>query len=372
MHRKLKSELAAATGGNVQTSVNNIINEAEVNYLGQLSHPNLVKLIGYCCEGEHKLLIYEYMATGSLEATFSDFLEVIKLENIGHYPEDSIMSRDMFLLQVCSGMDDNSAGTCAELIFAPIDSTFADDAPLLPFGFHILPVDFTVDASSPNRTLDLASALEIGPTGNRAAGDNSGNCASMRSVMTFAFQFTFESHLQENVASMARQYIRSIISSVQRVTLALSPSLLNYHSSLRALTGNHESHTLARWICHSYRFLGMCLFTRVADHVGVGVQFNPFVKWEDKVIQTPSKRVHGQIIAKRSLLLFGPPSNGKTMLAKAISSESDATFFNVSASSLTSMWVGEAEKLVRTLFMVAISRQPSTFHGGVLPPILHL
>ncbi|KAF9616610.1 hypothetical protein IFM89_030779 [Coptis chinensis] len=40
---------------------------AEVNYLGQLSHPNLVKLIGYCCEDEHRLLVYEYMACGSLD-----------------------------------------------------------------------------------------------------------------------------------------------------------------------------------------------------------------------------------------------------------------------------------------------------------------
>ncbi|XP_044464122.1 probable serine/threonine-protein kinase PBL17 [Mangifera indica] len=40
---------------------------AEVNYLGQLSHPNLVKLIGYCCEDEHRILVYEYMASGSLE-----------------------------------------------------------------------------------------------------------------------------------------------------------------------------------------------------------------------------------------------------------------------------------------------------------------
>ncbi|KAE8677175.1 putative receptor-like protein kinase [Hibiscus syriacus] len=40
---------------------------AEVNYLGQLSHPNLVKLIGYCCEDDHRLLVYEYMASGSLE-----------------------------------------------------------------------------------------------------------------------------------------------------------------------------------------------------------------------------------------------------------------------------------------------------------------
>lgn len=40
---------------------------AEVNYLGQLRQPNLVKLIGYCCEGDHRLLVYEYMASGSLE-----------------------------------------------------------------------------------------------------------------------------------------------------------------------------------------------------------------------------------------------------------------------------------------------------------------
>ncbi|XP_028770269.1 probable serine/threonine-protein kinase PBL17 [Neltuma alba] len=40
---------------------------AEVNYLGQFSHPNLVKLIGYCCEDEHRLLVYEYLASGSLE-----------------------------------------------------------------------------------------------------------------------------------------------------------------------------------------------------------------------------------------------------------------------------------------------------------------
>ncbi|KAL3716511.1 hypothetical protein ACJRO7_008156 [Eucalyptus globulus] len=40
---------------------------AEVNYLGQLHHPNLVKLIGYCLDGDNRLLVYEYMPRGSLE-----------------------------------------------------------------------------------------------------------------------------------------------------------------------------------------------------------------------------------------------------------------------------------------------------------------
>lgn len=40
---------------------------AEINYLGQLDHPNLVKLIGYCLEDDHRLLVYEFMPRGSLE-----------------------------------------------------------------------------------------------------------------------------------------------------------------------------------------------------------------------------------------------------------------------------------------------------------------
>ncbi|KAG1366369.1 serine/threonine-protein kinase RIPK [Cocos nucifera] len=40
---------------------------AEVIFLGQLRHPHLVKLIGYCCEDKHRLLVYEFMARGSLE-----------------------------------------------------------------------------------------------------------------------------------------------------------------------------------------------------------------------------------------------------------------------------------------------------------------
>lgn len=39
----------------------------EVIFLGQLKHAHLVKLIGYCCEDEHRMLVYEYMPRGSLE-----------------------------------------------------------------------------------------------------------------------------------------------------------------------------------------------------------------------------------------------------------------------------------------------------------------
>lgn len=50
---------------------------------------------------------------------------------------------------------------------------------------------------------------------------------------------------------------------------------------------------------------------------------------------------------------------GKTLIGKAIAHESGATFFSISSSSLTSKWIGEGEKLVRTLFAVAAYQEPS-------------
>jgi SpoVK/Ycf46/Vps4 family AAA+-type ATPase len=61
----------------------------------------------------------------------------------------------------------------------------------------------------------------------------------------------------------------------------------------------------------------------------------------------------------KGLLLFGPPGTGKTLIGKAIAQQAGATFFSISASSLTSKWVGESEGLVRVLFAVAAYHQPS-------------
>ncbi|KAG8083063.1 hypothetical protein GUJ93_ZPchr0014g46786 [Zizania palustris] len=41
--------------------------QSEVDFLGRLSHPNLVRLLGYCVEDSELLLVYEFMAKGSLE-----------------------------------------------------------------------------------------------------------------------------------------------------------------------------------------------------------------------------------------------------------------------------------------------------------------
>lgn len=61
----------------------------------------------------------------------------------------------------------------------------------------------------------------------------------------------------------------------------------------------------------------------------------------------------------QNILLYGPPGTGKTLLVKAVAHESKCLLFACSASTLTSKWHGEGEKLVRTLFKVAQDAAPS-------------
>lgn len=61
----------------------------------------------------------------------------------------------------------------------------------------------------------------------------------------------------------------------------------------------------------------------------------------------------------RGIMFFGPPGTGKTLLGKAIAAQSKSTFMSISASTLTSKWVGEGEKMVRTMFAIAAIRQPT-------------
>ncbi|KAK7399705.1 hypothetical protein VNO78_10894 [Psophocarpus tetragonolobus] len=182
-----------------------------------------------------------------------EFLEVVRIEGNAFPSDDLALACDMYLLQLCSGVDENAIGACAQLVFAPIDESFADDALLLPSGFCIIPLDPKTDGLASTRTLDLASTLEIGSGNACSAGESDLNNYNLRSVVTIAFQFTFENHLRDNVAVMARQYVRNVVRSVQRVAMAISPARLSTQLGPKSLPSPPEALTLARWICRSYR-----------------------------------------------------------------------------------------------------------------------
>ncbi|KAL0477363.1 P-loop containing nucleoside triphosphate hydrolase [Acrasis kona] len=72
----------------------------------------------------------------------------------------------------------------------------------------------------------------------------------------------------------------------------------------------------------------------------------------------------------KGVLLFGPPGNGKTLLARAVASQSKCTFFSISASSIVGKYHGESEKMVKALFALARYLSPSVVFVDEIDSVL--
>ncbi len=74
--------------------------------------------------------------------------------------------------------------------------------------------------------------------------------------------------------------------------------------------------------------------------------------------KNPGVYKHIGIEAPRGILLYGPPGVGKTLLAKAAATESQANFISVKGPEIMSKWVGDSEKAVRMIFKKARQASP--------------
>ena len=100
----------------------------------------------------------------------------------------------------------------------------------------------------------------------------------------------------------------------------------------------------------------------------------PDVKWDDVGGLAEVKRVlmetiewplkygklfkHAGTSPSKGILLYGSPGTGKTLLAKAVASESEVNFISVKGPELLSKWVGESEKGIREIFKKAKQASP--------------
>jgi SpoVK/Ycf46/Vps4 family AAA+-type ATPase len=106
--------------------------------------------------------------------------------------------------------------------------------------------------------------------------------------------------------------------------------------------------------------------TLKADFDDLIIKDKPNISWDEVIGLEDAKRALKESIVypaqrpdlfplgwPRGILLYGPPGNGKTLIAAATATEIAGYFINVDAASMMSKWLGEAEKNVAKLFSMA-------------------
>ncbi|WP_435144173.1 proteasome-activating nucleotidase Pan1 [Halobaculum sp. P14] len=95
------------------------------------------------------------------------------------------------------------------------------------------------------------------------------------------------------------------------------------------------------------------------DIGGLDEQMNEVRETVELPMENPEMFSDVGIQPPSGVLLHGPPGTGKTMLAKAVANETDATFIKMAGSELVHKFIGEGAKLVRDLFEVARENEPA-------------
>ncbi len=95
---------------------------------------------------------------------------------------------------------------------------------------------------------------------------------------------------------------------------------------------------------------------QVGGLTGVKQELKEAVEWP---LQHPGAFKRLGVSPPKGILLYGAPGTGKTLLAQAVATESEANFISVKGPELLSKWVGESEKAVREVFKKARQTAPT-------------
>ena len=96
-----------------------------------------------------------------------------------------------------------------------------------------------------------------------------------------------------------------------------------------------------------------------SDIGGIDEQMEEVRETVEMPIKSPEMFDEVGIDPPSGVLLHGPPGTGKTMLAKAVANQTDATFIKMAGSELVHKFIGEGAKLVRDLFELARQQEPA-------------
>jgi transitional endoplasmic reticulum ATPase len=78
-----------------------------------------------------------------------------------------------------------------------------------------------------------------------------------------------------------------------------------------------------------------------------------------RLVREPDRAAEYGVEPPSGVLLHGPPGTGKTTVARVLAAEANCSFYPATAADLTSMWLGESERLIAQLFDRARENQPS-------------